>query len=72
MREGGFVSALPDDHPLEETDIWAYLYDILEPHGFKTVGDVRAKSDAELRALPKIGVLRVAHLRAVLGPANKP
>jgi len=55
---GGFVGV-----PLSAAGVPQIAVQILAGHGIDTVADVDARSDAELRALPGIGLGRLAVLR---------
>ena len=61
------TSELPDDTPLEHVQLSARIRNALNFGGFKTVGEVRTASDAELLSLQDLGQGSVNHIRETLG-----
>lgn len=55
---------LPDEWPIQITDIPVATYDVVKGHAV-TVGDVRRMTDAELLAIHRLGAKRLAQLRAM-------
>lgn len=55
---------------LHEVGLAPRLRSVLTIHGIKTVGDVRAKSDAELFSLPRVGPVSLIKLRKLFGPSR--
>jgi hypothetical protein len=58
---------LPDDTPLEHVRFSTRIRNALQFGGLKTVGDVRAASDAVLFSFRDLGHGSVQHLRETLG-----
>jgi DNA-directed RNA polymerase alpha subunit len=58
---------LPDDTPLDRVRFSTRIYNVLVSIGFKTVGEIRTTSDAELLTLQDCGGGTVAYLRKTLG-----
>jgi DNA-directed RNA polymerase alpha subunit len=61
---------LPDATPLEKLKLTARIKQVLHAAGIKTIGEIRAKSDRELRSFPKLGPGAVKALREALGPST--
>ncbi|MGP8123725.1 MAG: DNA-directed RNA polymerase subunit alpha C-terminal domain-containing protein [Xanthobacteraceae bacterium] len=64
------LPGLPDATPVEQLKLTPRIKQILQAAGVKTVGDIRRRSDKELRSLPKLGPGAVKSLRESLGPAS--
>jgi DNA-directed RNA polymerase alpha subunit len=60
---------LPDDTPIENVRFSTRVRNALTPAGVKTVGEIRAASDAMLLSLQDLGKGSLAHLRETLGPS---
>jgi DNA-directed RNA polymerase alpha subunit len=58
---------LPDDTPLDQIQLSTRIRNGLEFGGLKTVGEVRATSDAVLLSFQNMGQSSVRHLRETLG-----
>jgi DNA-directed RNA polymerase alpha subunit len=62
--------ALPDETPVENLKLATRIKQILQAAGVATVGEIRRKSDKELRSFPKLGPGAVKSLREALGPST--
>ena len=58
---------LPDDTPLERVHLSTRIRNALKFGGFRTVGEVRTASDAELLSFQDLGHGSVNHIRETLG-----
>ena len=58
---------LPDDTPLERIHLSTRIRNALKFGGFRTVGEVRTASDAELLSFQDLGQGSVNHIRETLG-----
>ncbi len=65
------ASELPDDTMLERVRFPTRIRNALEFGGLKTVGEVRAASDAALLSFQDLGKGSVRHLRETLGLKTK-
>jgi len=59
--------ALPDDTVIDQVQLSTRIRNALGEAGLKTVGEVRASSDATLLSFQGLGNVSVAHLRETLG-----
>jgi hypothetical protein len=61
------VPNLPDDTLIEMVRFPAMIRKALNNGGLKTVGEIRASPDGELRRMTRIGKGSLAYLRKTLG-----
>ncbi len=61
------VPNLPDDTLIEKVRFPTIVRNALKLAGIKTIGDIRARSDGEMRRMIRIGPGRLAYLRRTLG-----
>jgi hypothetical protein len=61
------IPELSDDTLIEIVRFPAILRNALTSAGLKTIGDIRARSDGELRRMTRIGPGRLLFLRKTLG-----
>lgn len=62
---------LPDDALIEIVRFPTVLRSALMSSGLKTIGEVRATSDADLLRISDLGNESVRYLRKMVGPANE-
>jgi hypothetical protein len=62
---------LPDDTLIEIVRFPTVLRSALMSSGLKTIGEVRATSDADLLRIPDLGNESVRYLRKMVGPTNE-
>jgi Bacterial RNA polymerase, alpha chain C terminal domain len=61
----------PDDTLIEIVRFPTVLRNSLMSSGLKTIGEVRATSDADLLRIPDLGNESVRYLRKMVGPTNE-
>jgi DNA-directed RNA polymerase alpha subunit len=61
------VRELPDDTLIEMVRFCTQLRNALNKAGLKTIGEIRARSDGELRRMTRIGSSSLTYLRKTLG-----
>jgi hypothetical protein len=61
------VPNLPDDTPIETVRFSTIVRNGLLLAGFKTIGEIRATADSDLRRTRRFGPGRLAYLRRTLG-----
>lgn len=58
---------IADEATLDDLDLSATTAKILEGHGYRTIGQLRRATDAELLSLAGIGAVRLQQIRAITG-----
>jgi DNA-directed RNA polymerase alpha subunit len=61
---------LPDDTEINQIQLPTRIRTVLNKAGFKTIGEIRQSSDANLLRLRHSGPALIAFLRKALGPPS--
>jgi DNA-directed RNA polymerase alpha subunit len=61
---------LPDDTEINQIQLPTRIRTVLNKAGFKTIGEIRQSSDANLLQLQRSGPVLIAFLRKALGPPS--